>query len=45
MAHLENLLAKERSDRIESLATQLAPIQDQMAKNFKDLEAEKNARV
>lgn len=27
MTHLENLLAKERSDRIQSLADQLAPVQ------------------
>ena len=45
MSHLENLLNKERSDRIQSLNEQLAPIQSQMTKNFTDLEAEKNARV
>lgn len=45
MTYLENLLAKERTDRIQSLADQLAPIHKQMNKNFVDLEAEKNARV
>lgn len=45
MTHLENMLAKERSDRIQSLNDQLAPINAQMDKNFSDLEAEKNARV
>ena len=45
MAHLENMLAKERADRIQSLNDQLAPIEAQMDKNFSDLEAEKNARV
>ena len=45
MTHLENMLAKERSDRIQSLNDQLAPINAQMNKNFLDLEAEKNARV
>ena len=45
MTHLENMLAKERADRIQSLNDQLAPIEAQMDKNFSDLEAEKNARV
>ena len=45
MTHLENLLAKERNDRIQSLNDQLDPIHSQMNKNFVDLEAEKNARV
>ena len=45
MTYLENLLAKERNDRITSLNDQLAPIKAQMNKNFVDLEAEKNARV
>ena len=45
MTQLENLLAKERSDRISSLEEQLTPIMAQMNKNFVDLEAEKNARV
>ena len=45
MTQLENMLAKERSDRIQSLNDQLAPINAQMDKNFVDLEAEKNARV
>mmetsp|Transcript_31313 Transcript_31313/g.41447 ORF Transcript_31313/g.41447 Transcript_31313/m.41447 type:complete len:118 (+) Transcript_31313:319-672(+) len=43
--HLEDFLAKERSDRINSLNDQLNPICAQMNKNFADLEAEKNARV
>jgi len=45
MTYLENLLAKERADRIQSLADQLAPVHSQMKKNFEDLDAEKNARV
>ena len=38
-------MAKERADRIQSLADQLAPVHSQMKKNFEDLDAEKNARV
>ena len=45
MQHLEDLLQKERDDRIKSLNDQLAPMEAQMDKNFVDLEAEKNARV
>lgn len=45
MQHLEDMLAKERNDRITSLNDQLDPINAQMNKNFADLEAEKNARV
>lgn len=45
MQALEDMLAKERDDRISSLNDQLAPICAQMDKNFADLEAEKNARV
>ena len=45
MQYLEDLLAKERNDRITSLNDQLDPINAQMNKNFADLEAEKNARV
>ena len=45
MQQLEDLLQKEREDRIKSLNDQLAPIEAQMEKNFVDLEAEKNARV
>ena len=45
MTQLENMLAKERADRIQSLDDQLSPIKSQMNKNFSDLEAEKNARV
>ena len=45
MQMLEDMLAKERDDRIKSLNDQLAPMEAQMEKNFVDLEAEKNARV
>lgn len=45
MQYLEDLLAKEKADRIKSLDDQLKPIKEQIAKNFIDLEAEKNARV
>ena len=45
MQQLEDLLQKERDDRIKSLNDQLAPMEAQMEKNFVDLEAEKNARV
>ena len=45
MQFLEDMLAKERADRIQSLNDQLDPINKQMDKNFVDLEAEKNARV
>ena len=45
MQKLEDMLQKEREDRIKSLNDQLAPIEAQMEKNFVDLEAEKNARV
>ena len=45
MTYLEDMLAKERNDRIQSLNDQLDPICAQMNKNFVDLEAEKNARV
>ena len=45
MQYLEDLLAKEKADRIKSLDAQLKPIKEQIAKNFIDLEAEKNARV
>ena len=39
------MLAKEKADRIQSLNDQLGPINEQMDKNFVDLEIEKNARV
>ena len=39
------MLAKEKADRIQSLNDQLDPINEQMDKNFVDLEIEKNARV
>ena len=45
MQHLEDYLAKERSDRIESLDSQLTPINEGIDKAFQDLEAERNARV
>ena len=38
MQQLEDLLQKEREDRIKSLNDQLAPIEAQMEKNFVDLE-------
>ena len=45
MQSLEDALNKEREDRIESLDTKLAPINEQIEKANADLEAEKNARV
>ena len=45
MQALEDMLAKEKADRIQSLNDQLDPINEQMDKNFVDLEIEKNARV
>ncbi len=45
MQSLEDMLQKEKEDRIESLDTQLAPINDQIDKANADLEAEKNSRV
>ena len=45
MQFLEDLLAKEKEDRIESLDTQLAPINEQIDKAFIDLEDERNSRV
>ena len=45
MQMLEDLLSQERSDRIESLDTQLLPINNQIEVAFKDLESERNARV
>ena len=43
--HLENMLKKEREDRIRSLDEQLAPIHDEMDLDFVNLEAERTARV
>ena len=45
MQHLEDELARERSDRIQSLEDQLNPIRKGMAKEFSNLETEKNERV
>ena len=45
MKHLEDELARERSDRIQSLEDQLDPIRKGMAKEFSNLENEKNERV
>ena len=45
MKHLEDMLNKERDDRIESLDSQLTPINDGIDKAFQDLETERNGRV
>ena len=45
MEELEQLLAKEKADRIESLDTQLEPINADIDKAFNDLDIERNARV
>ena len=45
MKFLEDELARERSDRIQSLNDQLDPINKGMDTEFANLEAEKNARV
>ena len=45
MQALEDLLQKERDDRIESLDSQLNPINSGIEQAFKNLEAERNARV
>ena len=45
MQALEDMLKKERDDRIRTLDEHLAPIHAQIDKNFADLEQEKNARV
>ncbi len=42
---LEELLNKEREDRIESLNSQLDPINEQIDTGFQDLEIERNSRV
>ena len=45
MQMLDELLAKEKADRIESLDTQLAPINQEIDKAYDDLDIERNARV
>ena len=45
MQALEELLNKEKEDRIESLDTQLEPINQAIDKAYQDLETERNARV
>ena len=45
MQFLEDELARERSDRIQSLNDQLDPVNKGMDTEFANLEAEKNARV
>ena len=45
MQELEEALALEKSDRIESLDTQLKPINEAIDQAFKDLDDERNSRV
>lgn len=45
MSYLEDLLAKEKIERVRSLNDQLKPIKEEIAKDFVELEVEKNARV
>ena len=45
MQFLEDILHKEREDRIESLDTQLAPINQEIETAFSDLDNERNGRV
>ena len=45
MQMLEELLNKEKEDRIESLDTQLEPINQQIDKGFQDLDDERSSRV
>mmetsp|Transcript_3411 Transcript_3411/g.5761 ORF Transcript_3411/g.5761 Transcript_3411/m.5761 type:complete len:108 (+) Transcript_3411:264-587(+) len=45
MQFLEELLQKEKDDRIESLNSQLEPINEQIDQAFNDLEDERNGRV
>ena len=45
MQALEDLLNKEREDRIESLDSQLNPINEQIDKAFADLDVERSTRV
>ena len=42
---LENMVKQERDDRVESLNTQLDPINKGIDKAFTDLDAERNGRV
>ena len=42
---LEELLNKEKEDRIESLDTQLEPINQQIDKGYQDLDDERSSRV
>ena len=45
MQFLEDLLGKERDDRIESLDSQLTPINEQIDKAFSELDVERSNRV
>ena len=45
MQALEEALNLEKTDRIESLDTQLKPINDRIDTAFKDLDDERNGRV
>ena len=45
MQFLEDMLAKEKSDRIESLNSQLEPINKQIDQGYTDLDNERNGRV
>mgnify|MGYP000922222648 CR=1 FL=1 len=45
MQMLEELLKKERNDRIESLDNQLEPMNEAIDKGYEDLDIERNARV
>lgn len=45
MQFLEDILHKEKEDRIESLDTQLAPINQEIETAFSDLDNERNGRV
>ena len=45
MQELEEALALEKNDRIESLDTQLKPINEAIDQAFKDLDDERNSRV
>ena len=45
MQYLEDLLAKEREDRVRSLDEQLKPIKEEIDRDFVELEKEKNERV
>jgi Skp family chaperone for outer membrane proteins len=45
MKYLEEEVVREREDRIRDLDNLLAPIEDQIAQNNKDLDEERNQRV